>query len=112
MTALTVEVTEVLPAGDGYPWPTVVGMVLQGPGSGAEVRLAAEAYAAEVIAEDLAELGAMPPVVVVEPWQVVAVVAYAGDYRMCDGCGVVEDAGASPDLDGRGYAACCRMVTP
>ena len=112
MTALTVEVTEVLPPGGGYPWPTVVGMVLHGPRAGDVVRLAAEAYAAEVIAEDLAELGAMPPVVVVEPWQVVAVVAYAGDYRTCDGCGVVEDAGAGPDLDGRGYAACCRMVTP
>lgn len=115
MTALTVEVTEVLPAGDGYPWPTVVGMVVADPDGrrcGDVVQLAAEPYAAEAIAEDLAELGAMPPVVVVEPWQVVAVVAYAGDYRTCDGCGVVEDAGASPDLDGRGYAACCRMVTP
>ena len=77
MTALTVEVTEVLPPGGGYPWPTVVGMVVHGPRAGYVVRLAAEAYAAEVIAEDLAELGAMPPVVVVEPWQVVAVVAYA-----------------------------------
>jgi hypothetical protein len=77
MTALTVEVTEVLAPGGGYPWPTVVGMVLHGPRAGDVVRLAAEAYAAEVIAEDLAELGAMPPVVVAEPWQVVAVVAYA-----------------------------------
>lgn len=77
MTALTVEVTKVVPAGGGYPWPTVVGMVLHGPRAGDVVRLAAEADAAEVIAEDLAELGAMPPVVVVEPWQVVTVVAYA-----------------------------------
>lgn len=112
MTALTVEVTEVLPPGGGYPWPTVVGVVVLGPRAGDVIRIAAEAPLADVIEADLAELGAMPPVVVVEPWQVVAVVAYAGDYRTCDGCGVVEDAGASPDLDGRGYAYCCRMVTP
>jgi hypothetical protein len=65
------------PAAGRSPWPTVVGMVLHGPRAGDVVRLAAEAYAAEAIAEDLAELGAMPPVVVVEPWQVVAVVEYA-----------------------------------
>ena len=77
MATLTVEVTEVMPPGGGYPWPTVVGMVVHGPRAGDVVRLAADHHAAEAIAADLAELGDMPPVVVVEPWQVVAVVAYA-----------------------------------
>lgn len=81
MTELTVEVTEVHPPVAGmYPWPTVVGMVVgdtDGRRCGDVVRIAAEPYAAEAIAADLAELGAMPPVVVVEPWQVVAVVDFA-----------------------------------
>lgn len=29
------------------------------------------------------------------------------DTRTCDGCGRVEDAGAWPDQDGRGYSECC-----
>ena len=111
MTALTVEVIGVHGPGGGYPWPTVVGTVVHGPRAGDVVRVAAEPYAAEAIAADLAELGAMPPVVVVEPWQVVAVVAYAEDYRTCDGCGTVEDAGTAPDLDGAGYGQCCTAVT-
>jgi hypothetical protein len=115
MTALTVEVSEVHPPVAGlYPWPTVVGMVVGDPDGrrcGDLVRVAAEPYAAEAIAADLAELGAMPPVVVVEPWQVVAVVAYAEDYRTCDGCGTVEDAGTAPDLDGQGFGPCCTAVT-
>jgi hypothetical protein len=111
MTALTVEVLQVHPPGNGYPWPTVVGMVVHGPQAGDVVRVAADRHAADAIAADLAELGAMPPVAVVEPWQVVAVVAYAGDYRTCDGCGTVEDAGTGPDLDGAGYGQCCTAVT-
>jgi hypothetical protein len=81
MTALTVEVLQVHPPGNGYPWPTVIGTVLHGPDAGDVVRLAAEPYAAEAIRADLAELGAMPPVVVVEPWQVVAVVALAAEVE-------------------------------
>jgi len=128
MTTLTVEVTGVRPAGNGYPWPTVVGTVVHGPRAGDVVRVAAEPYAAEVIAADLAEPCSMPPVVVVEAWQVVAVVAFAaeveawqasgraaayadGDYRTCDGCGAVEDAGTGPDLDGQGFGPCCTAVT-
>jgi hypothetical protein len=72
MTTLTVEVAEVYGPGNGYPWPTVVGTVVHGPRAGDVVRVAAEPYAAEVIAADLAEPCSMPPVVVVEAWQVVA----------------------------------------
>ena len=87
MTALTVEVTEVHAAGNGYPWPTVIGTVLHGPDAGDVVRLAAEPYAAEAIAADLSELGAMPPVVVVEPWQVVALVIAAEDVARAKAAG-------------------------
>jgi len=72
MTALTVEVLQVRPAGNGYPWPTLVGMVVHGPTAGDGVVIAADRHAADLIAADMAELGGMPPVVVVEPWQVVA----------------------------------------
>lgn len=95
MTALTVEVTAVRPAGGGYPWPTLVGVVMHGPTAGDVVILAADAAEAEVIAADLAELGAMPPVVVAEPWQVVA-----------------EPWQPAPTCTGCGAAAMARLVGP
>ena len=104
MTALTVEVSEVHPPGNGYPWPTVVGTVVHGPAAGDVIRVAADRHAADAIRADLAELGGMPPVVVVEPWQVVALVMAAEDVARAEAAG---RAAAYP------YAAAAyREVTP
>ena len=103
MTALTVEVVEVRPASDDGPdGPTIIGTVVHGPGSGTVVQAACDPAEARAMLDELSELGAMPPVAVVEPWQIVA----AG-LRTCDGCGAVEDAGTGPDLDAMGYGPCC-----
>lgn len=31
----------------------------------------------------------------------------AGEWRRCDGCGLIEPGGMQPDQDGRGYSSCC-----
>jgi hypothetical protein len=103
MDAMTVEVVEVRPAGD-YPWPTILGTIVHGPDAGTVVQAAADTAEALAIVDALAELGAMPPVALVERWQIVA----AG-LRTCDGCGAIDDAGTGPDLDGLGYGPCCTV---
>lgn len=101
MDGMTVECWEMRPAGT-YPWPTILGPIVHGPNAGTVVQAAVDHAEAYAIVDALAELGAMPPVAVIEPWQIVA----AG-IRTCDGCGAIDDAGTGPDLDGLGYGPCC-----
>lgn len=105
MTALTVEVVEVRPASaDRFDRPTILGSIVHGPSAGTVVQATVGDAEALALLDALAELGAMPPVALVEPWEIVA-----ADLRTCEGCGAVEDAGTAPDLDALGYGPCCTV---
>lgn len=70
MEGLTVELHDVRGPGAGYPWPTGVGTITEGPNAGVAVVVAIEGPGAFAIVDDLT--AGERPVVDVEPWQVVA----------------------------------------
>lgn len=71
MESVTVEVEAVRPPGGGWPWPTLVATVLDGPTCGDRVVIAAEGSGVVALADVVA--AGERPTVTVEPWQVVGV---------------------------------------
>jgi hypothetical protein len=69
MSTVAVEVYAVRPAGNGWPWPTLLATVLEGPTCGEGVVIAAEGPGLLEIAEVLAE--GERPAMTAEPWQIV-----------------------------------------
>jgi hypothetical protein len=69
MGTVAVEVEAVRPAGGGWPWPTLLATVLEGPTCGERVVIAAEGPGLLELA-DVLEAGERPAVTV-EPWRIV-----------------------------------------